>query len=218
MPPEFWPSVIRSLLVAVLAIWLSGVLARAVANLRAPKLKLLAVALLAVPFAMPPLVVAYGYLEPFLRMASRPWLEELAYSALLGLRVIPLAVLGRLMLPSMQSAEARYCQRLTETNATVDRWRFQLRHVEPSAVLVGVLVFVWVFHEFELASLWQRPAWTVTMFDSQVQGYALGASWRRSVVPLLFQVGLIAGAIAWVHRCRSSAGLASLPVNRWRGR
>jgi ABC-type spermidine/putrescine transport system permease subunit II len=50
-----------------------------------------------------------------------------------------------------------------------------------------------VFHEFEMASLWQRPAWTVAIFDFQAQGYVLEATWRRMGGVLLLQ-----GLLLWL--------------------
>ena len=102
--------------------------------MRAPQWKLLAVTLVAIPFVMPPLVVAYGYLNVFLNLASRPWLVELVYAALVWVRVMPVAVFARMVLSPLLSSESRFCQDLLGGQGRV---RFRLRHVEPGALEAG---------------------------------------------------------------------------------
>ena len=142
--------------------------------MRAPQWKLLAVTLVAIPFVIPPLVVAYGYLNVFLNLASRPWLVELVYAALVWVRVMPVAVFARMVLSPLLSSESRFCQDLLGFVRRPGTCEVSIAPCGTWGLGGGVLVLV--FHEFELASLWQRPAWTVAMFDFECTSKSISQS------------------------------------------
>ncbi len=143
--------------------------------------------MIVLPFLTPPLLTAYAYTKPFLYLVRYPWLEELSYSSLVFLRVYPLALLAGALIPRRLSQEGKHCRALACDRA-LSSWSFQWRHMEPAMWVSGLLVFLYAFHEFEMASLLQRPGWTVAMFDAQAEGYALSASLKMLWPLALLQV------------------------------
>ncbi len=162
---------------------------------------------LSAPLLTPPLLTAYAYTKPFLYLVRYPVAEEAAYQALIFCRVFPLAILAQQLLPRRMSAEALHAYALLAKDGAP--WRFRWRHLEPATVIGALLVFLYAFHEFEMASLLQRPAWTVAIFDAQAQGYALGATWARLAGLVILQGGFILLIWHWLRRApKGDAGKA----------
>ena len=215
MPPDFWPSFGRALFLCAVALSLNRVLLPSLAATRlTPRWSVVLWAAIMAPFLTPPLLTAYAYTKPFLHLSRYPWLEEGAYQFLVFFRVYPLALLAGHCLPRRLSAEAAYCHRLLDSKKR-RFWHFRWRHLEPIHLVTALIIFLYAFHEFEMASLLQRPAWTVAIFDAQTQGYALGDTWRRLWSVVFIQVALIVGVLALLRTkddradARSSRGNAA---------
>ena len=194
MPPDLWPSLGRAVLLSFLALLLNRALLPVLANIRlAPGRRILLWAAIMAPFFTPPLLTAYAYTKPFLHLSRHPWLEELAYECLLFCRVYPLGLLAGHLLPRRLTSEGEFCYGLVRRENRRP-FHFRWRHGEPVTLVSALLVFLYAFHEFEMASLLLRPAWTVEIFDAQAQGYALGETWKRLWLVTLLQVGLL-GAV-----------------------
>ncbi len=189
MPPDLWPSISRALVVALVAWWLSGVLAPALREVGDSRWRRWAWGLALAPFLVPPMLVAYTYLKLFLKLHGHPWAQETLYGVLLFVRVFPVALLGRSLLPARLSRSAWFCYGLLGNSVWQKCW-FYWRHRDAGGALAFGLAFLFAFQEFELASLLQRSAWTVALFDAQTQGYTLAASLRWAAVPLVIQIGL----------------------------
>ncbi len=201
MPPEFWASFARAVSLSVCAVVLSRSLLPALASWRSSSFRLgMLWLVIMAPFLMPPLLTAYGYTKVFLHLNRHPFLEELAYDLLLFFRVFPLTLLVGHCLPRRLSREGFFVWRTMGDRGSDGFWRFRWCHWEPVHVVGGLLVFLYVFHEFEMASLLQRPAWTVAIFDAQAQGYALSATWRRLWLLALMQAAVVIWALGLVHR------------------
>ncbi len=217
MPPDLLPSVSRALVISVCAVAIGRrMLPILLGNASTPWRRYALWALAALPFFSPALVTAYAYARPMLFLSQYSWAEELVYGLLLFGRFFPVALLGIYCLPGNLTPEAWFCANRHRLQRS---WRFRWRHLEAGPWVAGLMVFLYAFHEFEMASLWQRPSWTVAVFDAQAQGYRLGETWGLIWGVLLLQLLMIFGAVALVRR-RSWQGEAShsgATERRWKG-
>jgi ABC-type Fe3+ transport system permease subunit len=82
--------------------------------------------------------------------------------------------------------------------------------------MMGALVFLLAFADFELASLWSVKTWTVSIFDAQTGGMALGETLRLAAAPFAVQAAvLVLGSIVGRAAIRS---LAEISADRGRRR
>ncbi len=191
-------AIIRSLLVAVLLAAIAPSIQRALRRHRwlwAP---------LVAPLLVPSLVLGYAYAE----VCSVGWLGELGYSLLVGLRLLPLAVLVQVLLPAPElGAAARHCASLAARRPPGTRLP-ALRNTG----IVGGLIFVLGFQEFELASLCNRPSWTVWLCDAQTGGLPLSETCWLASGPVLIEL-LVLGLVALAFRRRHCEPAAEGRVN-----
>jgi hypothetical protein len=141
-------------------------------------------ALLLAPLLTPTLLVSYAYAPVAFHAAS-----ALHFVGLL-LRFVPVAVVVLHFVPPLASAESLHCHALLAPSSR-ERRRFQLRAAGSGPWLAGGLVFLLVFSDFELASLWSLKTWTVTLFDAHTGGLALGESLRLAAWPLALQLAAL---------------------------
>jgi hypothetical protein len=127
------------------------------------------------------------------------WGHEALYVGVLALKLIPVAVVLRVLLPPPLSAESRHAFRMLAPAAWWPRTRFRLRAAGHGPWIAGGVVFLLAFADFELASLWSVKTWTMAIFDAQVGGYALAATLRLGTWPLGVQLAVLA-AIAFGRR------------------
>ncbi|MEP6667657.1 MAG: hypothetical protein ABJF10_00805 [Chthoniobacter sp.] len=193
----------RALLIALLAIAVSAPLGRWLAAQQG-RAKLLAWILLLAPFFTPPLLVSYALVKFSMTLIVSAWGHEALYIGVLALKLIPVAVVLRVLLPPPLSAEARHAFRMHAPAGWWPRVRFHLRAAGHGPWITGGLVFLLAFADFELASLWSVKTWTMAVFDAQVGGSALGATLRLAAWPLAVQLGVLA-AIALAKRDLPSA-------------
>ena len=179
----------RALIVAGLAIALAGGLAAWLGAQRGRAEKW-AWALLLAPLFTPPLLISYAYAR--VAITAPPWGRELLYLAVLALKLAPVAVLVATLLPSPLSAAARHLYRAQARPNTGQLLLFHLRGAGEGLRLGAALVFLVAFADFELASLWSLRSWTVTIFDAQVGGLALGDTLRLAALPLFVEIGVLA--------------------------
>ena len=195
----------RALVVAVLASALAGGLA-AWLGARRGRENGWAWALLLAPLFTPPLLISYAYAQ--VALAAAPWGRELLYLTVLTLKLTPVAVLVAVLLPSPLSAAALHLYRQQARPNTGQLLRFKLRASGEGLRLGAVLVFLVAFADFELASLWSLRSWTVTIFDAQVGGLALGDTLRLAALPLAVQIG---GLVLLARQRPSSVKAAPVP-------
>lgn len=149
--------------------------------------------LLLAPFLTPALLVSYGYSRVAWGLASAPWARQVLYAVVLGLKLVPLAVVVRMLVPAPASAEAWHCYRAVAGGASLlERARFALRGAGAGPWVAAALVFLLAFSDFELASLWSIKTWTVLLFDAQTGGLALPQTFRLARMPLLVEACVLA--------------------------
>jgi len=195
----------RALLIAVLAIAVAGTLSGWLAAQRG-RAQTLAWTLLLVPFFTPPLLISYAFSKFALALVVSPWSHEALYLGVLALKLIPVAVIVRALVPTPLSAEARHAYHSLARPSWRERVRFHLRGAGAGPWVAGGLVFVLAFADFELASLWSVRTWTVAIFDAQIGGLALSETMRLAAWPL----GVELAVLAWI----ASRG-TGLPVARF---
>jgi hypothetical protein len=200
-----WSDLLRAALVALLAVAAAAILLPAVAGRTR-----WAWGLLLAPYLTPSLLVGYAYADFSLSLIRHPLLNAAWYSALLALRLAPVAALALYFAPRPLSAGARHCRRLS--HGTVDG-RFLWQAGCGRAPLAALaLVFLLAFGEFEMASLMSVNAWTVSLFDGHAGGLPLLESVRRAAGPFALELAALGLALALL--AKQSWAPATAPAAR----
>jgi ABC-type Fe3+ transport system permease subunit len=188
------------LIVGVLAVVAARLVRTLLADRRRP-VRRVAWTLLLAPYFTPVLLTGYSYSNFSLSLIHHPAINTIFYSALLWWKFTPIAAVILHFTPAPISAEAIHCRRLTSASSKFGDWAFLMR----SGCLAGpaaafVVVFLFAFAEFEMASLMVVKSWTVALFDAHAGGLALGESLRRMLGPLLCEATAIATAFVVLGR------------------
>ena len=161
----------------------------------------------------PSVVVAFAYTSRFPGGST----DEIGYVLLVALRLFPIAVVVQALLPPPPlSPAARHCNTLAGIVSVSALLHGPLRN----AAVVGGLTFVLAFQEFDLATLFTVPSWTVAIYDYQVGGAPLSGSLGLATVPVLLELTVL-GAVVWLLRrtaVDSGLGDRPLPVREAGGR
>ena len=174
-------------------------------------------ALVAAPLCTPALLVSYTYASWALRLTGSPWLLNVFYSVLVGLKLIPLAVIARRMFPPVISREARFCEALIKDRSWTARLAFRRAAWGAAPWFTGGLVFLLAFTDFELASLLSVKTWAILLFDAHAGGLALPESLSRVIGPIALELLIIALFMRPVGRMVFRTHAASEPMveRRW---
>ncbi|MEA3208972.1 MAG: iron(III) transport system permease protein [Chthoniobacter sp.] len=186
----------RALVIGGIALAVSGPLRGWIAARRG-RARTLAWTLLLAPFFTPPLLVSYAFSKFALALIVSPWSHEALYLGVLALKLIPVAVIVRMLMPPPLSAEAWFGYRMLAPASWWGRARFRVRGAGAGPWIAGGLVFVLAFADFELAALWSVRTWTVAIFDAQAGGLALSETLRLAAWPLGVEgaaLALVAGS------------------------
>lgn len=184
---QTFAALLRAVLISGLALAIATPLSRWLPALRGRRAMLALAALLA-PFLTPPLLVSYAFSKFALTLVVAPWSHEALYLGVLALKLAPVAVITRILVPEPLSAEALHCYRANSRASFLQRARFRLRGAGAGPWVAAGLVFVLAFADFELASLWSVKTWTVALFDAQTGGLALRETLRLAATPFAVQV------------------------------
>ncbi|MEX2215328.1 MAG: hypothetical protein WD768_14440 [Phycisphaeraceae bacterium] len=156
---------------------------------------------LAAIFFMPTVIVGYAYSDGPWSLVRHPWLNDLLYSTLLLLKLLPIAVAALYFAPPPSiDAAACHLRRLAPPSSTMaaqrirQAWRFFLHGPLRAITLAFVAVFLLAFTDFELASLLNSLAgrehsaftWTIALHQAQqlnVQSTTLVA-WAASAAAI----------------------------------
>ena len=177
-------------------------------------------AMLLVPYLTPVLLVGYAYSRYSLSLIRHPAWNELLYVALVWLKLVPVAALALHFAPTPMSPEAIWCHKLLNSRSSSIRnpqsairnsdLAFWLRGPGRAFGVAFAAVFLLAFGEFEMASLLGIRSWTVTLFDAQVGGLALGESLRLAAPALAVEAVLLGVVLALILSHRPS-GAPSAP-------
>jgi hypothetical protein len=193
-----------SLLVAAATVALARPLGRKMNGLN-PTRRQLWGAVLLLPFFTPALLLGYVFARSPWAGAFRPGALHAFYLFMLVLKLTPVAVLTLQLLPAGLSPEAAHSARLHGPRSFIGQVCFRIAAAGTAPWLVGVLVFLIAFTEFELASLWNVPAWTVALFDAHAGGLALSASLRLVAWPAAVSGALLIVLFGSVSRIEPAA-------------
>jgi len=205
----------RALLIALPAVLGSGPMSRWVASRRG-RSRVLAWMLLVAPFFTPSLLVSYGMVRFAIALIVSTWGHEALYVGVLALKLFPVAVVLRVLLPPPLSAESRHAYRLVAAASRWSRAGFHLRAAGHGPWVAGGLVFLVAFADFELASLWSVKTWTMAVFDAQIGGLALGETLRLAAWPFGVQLAVLAAVVFGSRRGRDPAPPASWAASEGR--
>lgn len=195
-------SAVRSLAIAVLAVWPATVLTQRLQWTRSPRERSLWIALAVAPCFVPELLLGFTWRLTAVKLVQQPAATELLYAILLLSRAIGIAVAVRLFLPSNtgHAAALHAWQLLKPVSPAWSWWRtwIRLRLEGPwRAPLVGGSLSALVcFQEFETAALLQIDrlpvAWTVSLFDAHAARQPLEDSLRMLLWPVTLEWLLLA--------------------------
>ncbi len=210
-------ALVRAVAVAVVATSAGAYLAEAVRR-TATTVRRCVWAALVVPLVWPAVIPGYAFGNAWPWLTHHPWCAELVYAGVLVAQTIPLATVIALHLPPAPvDAAAWHLLGLLRpgdrprpdgaAGGTAGvRLRLWLCGPGGQRLAIGAVVFVWVFQEFEVASLMRRPAWTVWLFDAQASGMFLSHTMYHAAVPMLMQLPAVVAVVALLRR-----------LARWRG-
>lgn len=193
-------ALVRSLVIAAIAVFAGERLAAGFRHLL-PGRRRLAMVLCALPFAVPALVQGYAYSQ--LSLVRWPLALEAWYTALLTVRLIPVAVLVLYLAPPPPlSPAAAFCRGLVPGASALQRVRMALQGQWRNRLVAGAAVFTAAFSEFEVAALSSVTSWTVTLFQAHAGGLAWSSSFALALLPALVQLAAV--------------GLGVLAARSWR--
>lgn len=193
-------TLLRSLIVGVLAVAAARLVRTLLADRRRPVRRVAWILLLA-PYFTPVLLTGYAYANFSLSLIHHPVINTIFYSALLWWKFTPIAAVILHFTPAPISAEAIHCRRLTSASSKFGDWAFLIRAgCAGGPVAAFAVVFLCAFAEFEMASLMVVKSWTVTLFDAHAGGLALSESLRRMLGPLLCEAAAIVTAFVVLGR------------------
>jgi ABC-type Fe3+ transport system permease subunit len=217
-------TLLRSLIIAGVAVAIARFLCALLADRRAPARRIAWVLLLA-PYFTPALLTGYVYANFSLSLIHHPAVNALFYAALICWKFTPIAAVILHFAPAPISAEAIHCRRLMLSDAQhvalarkLADWNF-LVHAGCARghVAAFVVVYLFSFAEFEMASLMGLKTWTVTLFDANAGGLALSESLRRMLGPLLCEAAAVVTAVVVLgkHRVIPSRLAAANGKTHW---
>ena len=165
--------------------------------------------LLLLPLVAPHMVTGYGYANFGWSLLAYPFANELLYSLLLFVAIVPLGVTMLYFAPQPpMSGEAMHCFRMMPSSGWWQRLRFRLSGQLGQAIPASCLMFLISFQDFELASLMGVSTWTVWLFDAQVGGLMLSHSVQYALLPLSIELAFVL-SLLWF--ARKNLGLVSSP-------
>ena len=208
-------TLLRSLLIAVLALPAMSRLRWLLAGSSGRSLWFLWPALLIV-FLTPDLLIGYAYSSFSLSLVHYPAGNELLYSLLLLLKLVPVGTAVLYFSPAPPvSAEAFFCAKLSLRDPRRLRARCRgfwtlatrlwilrgcwIRGPARSAFPALAVVFLLAFQEFEMASLMGATAgtvhtpasWTVHLYDAQAGGLMLADSLQLVLLPVACESAIL---------------------------
>ena len=197
-------SVVRSVIIATVALALGRLVLRQPAELRsALRRRVLLCASLA-PLIVPDLIIGFTYRLTAQYFTHSPWGTELLYGLLLLARATAACVLVEFLMPvSEVSREALHSWSLLRRHCGPRWWGTQTRLFLMGPWRGGVtawcLAALIAFQDFETAALVQidrHPiTWTVWLFDANAGNQQLSRTLRLATAPVIFELLLIVPAI-----------------------
>lgn len=211
-------SVLRTLAVATLAVWLGHFLLSHARRCR-PVVSRCWLAALLLPLLVPELLVGFSYRLTVQQISELPaevelWATELLYLALLLVRSCAVTVLVLVLLPrstvTQESLHSWTLLSATGRRAIRNQLQLQLSGPWRSTVIAWCLTALLSFQDFETAALIQvdqHPVvWTVWLFDAVAGNQILQESLRLLIAPLLFELLLLIPGLLLISQSRADGG------------
>lgn len=194
-------SVVRSLLVATLAIWTSSLLVRQIRQVQSPVFRRVGMLLSLAPCFVPELLLGFSWRLAAVRLVHSHLATELLYLLLLLCRCVSVSVAVRLFLVDAGPVrESLFSWQLLKPEPVTWRWRkkwYGLLLFGPwrAAVVAWCLSGLVSFQEFETAALLQIDrypvSWTVWLFDAHAARQPLTDSLQMVIGPVVFELMLL---------------------------
>ena len=193
-------ALLRSLLIGVLAVFLSPPLAAWVTQHQRHGRRYALGAALAPMFA-PPLMVGYCYSTGLFLLVHQPLANAAFYSLLLLLKTVPAGMLVMLFAPgSPVSPTAFHCHRVLPSRAWQKTVQFWLLGPLYHRLAVFTVCFLVSYQEFETASLMSVPGWTVDIFDAQAMGIRPVRTMQVLSLPLMIMGATVLTTVSILTR------------------
>jgi hypothetical protein len=190
-------SLLRAAAAAALATAVAAALARPLAAPSTAARRPLASAvliLLALPWLLPPITVAYTYRPLWLALTSHPLLADLAFTVWQALRLVAPAALARLALPSPSHDSARLALQLADAHPF--RQFRRAASTLPPQLGIALALALLAFHDLEPAALAGVRSWSVDLFDAHAGGLPLDQSLAAALPAAVLGLALLLTSLA----------------------
>jgi hypothetical protein len=215
-------SVVRTIVVATLAVWIGRGLLRQINRVASAFIRNVWLFAAVVPLLIPELIVGFTYRLTAERLTESVWGTELLYATLSLVRSCAVSVFMQLLLPrSAVTRESVYSWRLLNRRDALAQWNYlRLLVTGPwrSPVVAWCLTALVTFQDFETAALVQvdrHPiVWTVWLFDANAGNQILSHSLRLIIAPVLVEILLLVPCLLLIGRSRDVSGGTSMLSHR----
>ena len=168
---------------------------------------------------MPTVVVGYAYSDGPLSLVRLPLLNEMLYTLLLALKLVPVAVVAlHLAPPPALCDSARFLHRLASSHRSARQQIGNFLATLPDGplkapLLAGAAVMLLAFSDFELAALLNGAAgktasafsWTIALHEAQQLRSPLSALAARAGAAAMCELAMVAGALGLLARSGGNA-------------
>lgn len=147
--------------------------------------KYLLLIVILLPLVTPPLLSAYVYSSFSINFQTQPLLNEFLYLLLMTAKGLPVAFLALLIFPLKQTPSAEFCERLLKSNQKIK--------LAGNQIAAFALSTIYIFHDYEIASLLRIRHWSVVLFNAHAGGLVLNlaGSFQMAALPAFITVTFI---------------------------
>ncbi|MCM8539497.1 MAG: hypothetical protein NE328_04430 [Lentisphaeraceae bacterium] len=191
-------TLLRSLLIGIIATFFVQKLFKQ-QNCLYGKRKTLFLTIALLPLIVPPLLPAYAYSAFSINFQTQTLYNELLYIALMTFRVIPLGLILMMLAPASVSSSSSHC------DALLPQRNFSFIFRESRFLAVLCLCSLFVFHDYETASLLRITHWTVVLFNAHAGGLVMNlpGSLNLALFPAMTSLVFIFSAWKLLSNCKA---------------
>lgn len=152
------------------------------------------------PLIIPPLLPAYAYSAFSINFQTQTIYNEILYCLLMIFRVVPLVLILLMVVPPALSSSALHCEKLLPQK--------NLSRIFRNSRFLGILALtaLFVFHDYETASLLRIKHWTVVLFNAHAGGLVMNlpGSLQLAALPAFISITFMLLSWKFISNCRGT--------------
>ena len=197
-------TLIRSTLICILTLYAAKAIYFQLNSLKGIK-KTFFLLLALMPITVPPLLPAYAYSAFSINFQTQPILNEILYCSIMIFRAIPISLLLFILIPSSLSQSSRFCNALLPEKTSSHFTR------NSREITIACLTTLFIFHDYEIASLLRIHHWTVVLFNAHAGGLVMNltGSLKMVILPALSSLSLVALSYYCIRNCQAKKEIVS---------